>query len=1158
MSPPPAPEGLPLLIEPVVAWPHRAETDCDYLVTVDLRGPLPADDGDPGWPYPDEEFTFTVALDGSPHFVCTALDDPSVVLHRFGGTYGPAAFRVSTGSIPGPAALWLTVSNQWGVPVRKAELRSEIWERDPGRAPAAQLAEVVRARQSGPAPHRRQPRTRDAEPSTVVTTEPASVPVRTGAQTVTISYAGFNRGWAAWIADRLERRGQAVALHRWDPPEVMSTADSLREYLLTSGSVLLIPHAGYFRSGPRGHDDWNTALREVVVPNADRFVPVMVTASPLPSAVAALEPVDLSGLGAQEAERRLLIRLGLPTSPLPDDADRSGPRFPADDPAVWGGVPRRNTDFTGRDALLDELGTRLRDAESGTVALRGMSGVGKTQLAAEYIYRFGSEYDVVWWATADQLGTLRERLAQLAPALGLRTGQEYGERIRAVQQALRRGVPHRRWLLVLDSADEVDGMAGLVPSGTGHVLITSRNSDWALHGVDLLEVPLYDRGESIDFIRRRAPRLTTDEAYQLAEALEDLPLLLDQTAGWLNDSSLPVQEYIALLEGGADRDILAVSADFPVTYQTAGAILLNRLRETAPESVDLLRLCAFFSPGSVPVRLLRGVPAGARPEALVGLMNDTDLWDRTIRKLSQYSVARLESQATVLYLHRIVHQVTRQDMSAEVAEEYAAAARASLAATARGRPGDPESWPVYAEIVPHLEYADALYDTDPASLNLVLDCLRYLYLFGEYATGLRLAEQAVPAWQSRLGADHPRLWDLSHHYANLLRAVGDYRHSETVSRSAAERHRGTRNRGAGPQLYLRAAAGLAADLRALGRYEEAYGLSREVCDANEEFLEDENHRDVLAARNNLAVSLRLLGDYKGALDTDRSTLHARYQVLGRGHPWTLLSETFYAIDLRLLGKAREALAAQKDCVERHRAQMGRDHPQTLQAEHNLAMCHDQAGQFAEAGSLFASVRARGEWVVGEDDPLSLILATAHSCFSREHGDLTEAHETMESVVARYERMLGPTHPYVAGAHANKALILRAVGEREESVVLADHASAVMARAVGPGHPWALGCALNAAASAALAGDHETALAMGRDTLSRAEAGEVLGASHPFTLAARIALCADLRATGHRTEADRLEARALDDLAAAIGPDHPRTRAARARVRPCWDFEPLTT
>jgi hypothetical protein len=111
-----------LLIEPVVSWPREAKAGRRYLVTVDLRSSQGADE----WPYDEEEFEFGFALDGAPHFICQALDDPSVVLHRFGGTYGPARFVVAAGSTLGPGAIWLTISNRWGVPVRTVELPSEV------------------------------------------------------------------------------------------------------------------------------------------------------------------------------------------------------------------------------------------------------------------------------------------------------------------------------------------------------------------------------------------------------------------------------------------------------------------------------------------------------------------------------------------------------------------------------------------------------------------------------------------------------------------------------------------------------------------------------------------------------------------------------------------------------------------------------------------------------------------------------------------------------------------------------------------------------------------------------------------------------------------------------------------------------------------------
>lgn len=1166
----------PLLIEPVVAWPRQAETDCDYLVTVDLRGPLPAGgDTSPAWPYPDEEFTFTVALDGAPHFVCTALDEPSVVLHRFGGTYGAARFRVSTGRQTGTAALWLTVSNEWGVPVRKAELRSEIREREPGRAPAARLAAVVRERASSetwlpipPTPPSRAPGRPERAP---VPEKPyrgspperveARPPARTGRQTLTISFAGFNRAWAAWIGDRLERRGHRVVYQRWDLPDGVRLTESLRDLLLAPGPVLLVISDWYI-DARWTHAEWNAALNEVVPPNAERFAAVVVTSSALPSAVDTLAAADLTDIGADEAERRVLDRLGLPADHLLEPAAGAprGPRFPPAKPEVWGGVPRRNIRFTGREPLLNDIYHLLQGAEpgAGVVTLHGMSGMGKTQLAAEYVYRFGSEYDVVWWVAAEKRVTYRRGLAELASELGLTTGVEYGERLRAVRDSLRRGDPYFRWLLVLDSADEPDQIWDLVPIGPGHVLITSRNQEWSEHNSRLLEVSFYERAESVAFIRRRAPRVTEAEADLLAEALEDLPLLLDQTAGWLNDSDLSVRDYITLLEDGIDEEIVKVSADFPIAFRTAWSILLNKLQDTVPESVDLLRLCTFFAPGSIPVHLLRETPTDGLQERLAGLLMDPAQWNRALHLLRQYSVVRSEAHqgeaaVEILYLHRMVHQIVRKDMPDEDRRVFIDVVRRALAAADPGTPADTRVWHRYAEIVPHLKYADVLRSADPAVRALVLNCLRYMYLSGEYGAGVRFAERAVPVWQELLGTHDELVWDLGHHYANLLRACGDYRHSEAVSRAALEQQRDVH--GPGHPGYLRAAGSLAADLRALARHEEALALSQEVLAGYTELLGEEDRR-TLAACNNMAVSLRLLGRYEEALDIDRRTLEDRRRILGHRQVWTLYSEIFFATDLRLLGRYAEAESLQKASTGLHGLVLGRDHPQTLHAEYNLAQCRYQAGEYEAAQAQFAGVLARGERVLGEHDPRTLMFAVGNGCFAREHGDIDEAREIGESVVARYERLLSEAHPYAAGVRANHALVLRDVGERDQAHALADRALADMTAAVGENHPWTLGCAINATALRNLVGDPESAAALARDTVARAT--DTLGRTHPLTLSARVALAADLRALRDRQQAAKTEEEALADLAATLGPRHVHTVSARSRNRPHWDFEPLTT
>ncbi|MEU9386135.1 FxSxx-COOH system tetratricopeptide repeat protein [Streptomyces sp. NPDC048279] len=982
-------------------------------------------------------------------------------------------------------------------------------------------------------------------------------------QTVTISFAGFNRAWAAWIGDRLERRGVRVVYVRWDSPAEETLVDLLRGLSLAEGRVLILVSERYFQLGPRTFEEWNAALREVVGPDPAKFAAVSVTNASVPAAIAVLAPVDLTNMGADEAERRLLDRLDLQADGRPAaDPGTRGPRFPAAMPEVWGGVPRRNTRFTGREPLLGEAYHLLQNSEpgAGVLTLHGMSGVGKTQLAAEYVYRFGSEYDVVWWVNAENRATYRRLLAELAPKLGLSTGDEYGERLRAVRDSLRRGNPFSRWLLILDGADEPDQVWDLVPSGSGHVLITSRNPEWSEHNSKLLEVRVYDRDESVAFIRRRAARLSEQEADQLAEALEDLPLLLDQTAGWLNDSDLTVDDYIALLEDGVDQDVVRVSADFPVTFQTAWSILLNKLRDTVPESVDLLRLCTFFAPGFIPVRMLREMSHDDLPEQLTGLLDDPLLWNKAINQLRQYSVVRLESHeigadevpspGESVYLHRMVHQAVGKDMPEADRREFLDVVRRALAEADPGRPTDTRNWETYAELVPHLKHADVLNSKDRRVQALVLNCLRYMYFAGEYTAGWKLGRRALEIWRELLGDSHPRVWDVTYHYANLLRAAGMLEETEAIERAAADRLR--QERGERDLDYLRVLSGLAADVRALGRYDEALVLDEQLYPTYRELLGEQDSR-TLNALNNWGFTLRLMGRYQDALDIDQRTLEQRRLVLTSRHLWTLFSEVSFAIGLRLLGRYAEAESAQARNVREYRIVAGEANQDTLRAEHNLALCLLRVGDRAAAGKLLTKVLEGFERKLGDRHLLTLSAAVSHSCFNREHGDIDLARETSESVLARYEQLLPEGHPFIIGARANQALVLRNVGERQHAHVLIEQALADMSAAVGESHPYTLGCAINATALRNLIGETESAAELSRNTIARAT--ETLGRTHPLTLSARVAYAADLRGLRARQQAEKTEQEALTDLEATLGKQHVHTVSARARNRPYWDFEP---
>lgn len=984
------------------------------------------------------------------------------------------------------------------------------------------------------------------------------------AQHFVISFAGFNRPWAAWIAHRLEEHGHRATLQRWDPQSGLDILEALDDLALASGKVILVLSERYFSGAARTEEEWNHALRTVTGRHPGRFAAVSLTDLPMPVGTAALEHVELWGLDAYEAEYRVLRRLGLPTDRIGAETGRRGPRFPNDPPEVWGRVPRRNPRFTGRNDVIGTLREALTEAPPGasTVTLLGLSGVGKTQVATEYAYRFASEYDVVWWVPAEDRPTLRERLADLATALGLPLGTgSYGEQIRATLEALRRGTPYGRWLLVFDGCDNPDDLTDLLPSGSGDVIITSRNREWAARHTNLVEVPLYARPESITFIRRRATRLSAAEADQLAEALEDYPLALDQTAGWLAASPITVGQYLSLLRRRLDsHEAVTVSDDYPLPFPTALAILLNNVRENYPDALALLRLFVFFAPGPVPLRLLREFPADDVPEQLAGLINDQIRWNAALNKLVQFSVVRLEYSdlpvedggggLETVQLHRMVHNIVRDNLGEEEAVPLARAVRQVLAAADPGRPSDSRRWPRYAELIPHLEPAGVITSTNPRIQNFLLHCLRYLMLSGEYRTCLRLSEQADAAWRAMLGEDHEQVHELSYHYGGALRMLGHFKKAEALSRTRVERL--TAERGERDLETLRALSSHGGVMLRIAKFEHARELFEQILDAYRELL-GEDDSTTLNEQNNLAASLRLLGRYQEAYDLDLDTLRRRERVLKVRHIATLSSGIACAMNLRLMGRYREALTRQEQGLRLNSQVLGANHPQTLRAEHNLGLCLRRSGDIPGAGARLKGALERSTRVFGADYPWTLMVASDYATYLREYGDIEEARQISEDVVRGYQGQLGLAHPYSIGTVGNLGLVLRAQGEREEALSLCEQALVGMRGAVGERHPWTLGCALNAAGCRNITGHLDDAADLSRDTLRTAES--VLGGEHPMVLSAQISLAADLRLLGRMEEAGKHEDDALRMLTRTLGTQHVHTVSARQRVRPYWDFEP---
>lgn len=949
---------------------------------------------------------------------------------------------------------------------------------------------------------------------------------------VIVTYAGPNRPWATWVAQRLEATGVAreeITVRRWDP-----AAEPSLDLLVDDAFHLLLLSEHFFAlDSARIEAEWEAALGRGAV-RVDRTAAFVVSGHPMPLVVARLGAVGLLGLDAEECEWRLLRALGVSAAPARANGDRQRSRLPGDPPELWDGVPRRNPRFTGRDLLLERINDRLRSApaEAAVCALVGLPGIGKTQLATEYVYRFGAEYDVVWWAAAHDREVLEERLGGHLAHLGKEV-QRYSDsaRARVALDDLRRGVPSDRWLLVLDGADTPEAVAELLPGGRGHVLITSQNRGWADHYVELLEVPPFSRDESVAFVRARAPRLGREEADGLAAAVEDLPLPLDQTAGWLDGSTMPAEEYSRKLREGGTVPVKPGAA-YPAPYASAYKELIRRLQAHSQLAADLLQLCAVFGPGPVPLALLRAVPGKLVSPALASLLEDSTHFEVTVGKLVQHSVVRREAE--VLHLHRFVCDAVRRRRPEDRREKDAEVVWRALAAARPGFPQEPATWPRYAELVRYLDLLWTLDSPAPRERTRPLrrDCVTYLTLSGDHATALRLADKDMDV------AD----WELTLCRTALLRATGDYARAERLDRALV--------RQLSFPSQLDAMRALSADLRGLGRYAEAYELCRRQSDSRPVL----DRRKELHGQAELAASLRASGQYAKALELAGTVLERRREHLGSDHLETLASEIDHAWDLLLMGRYRGGLAYSR-LLERHHAAAGSETPHMLSIECVLAAFRLHYGEVESGTAQLASVLDRARRLLGEAAPLSLMIASLYSCGLRRMGRLEQARSLGGFVADAYQVTLGEPHPYTVGAAANNGLVLLESGEDEPARVVLEKALTDMTAALGEDHPWTLGVAVNTAAAYQAVGDRTDACALSREAALRSETA--LGGQHPLTLTARLALAMDLREIkGGRDEAEAIERAAIGALEDQLRPDHPRVAAARQRTRLLWDFVPL--
>ena len=720
---------------------------------------------------------------------------------------------------------------------------------------------------------------------------------------------------------------------------------------------------------------------------------------------------------------------------------------------------RRNPYFIGREGVLADLEASLKPGRPAALvqAIAGLGGVGKTQLAVEYSYRHLADYDVIWWARAEEPAALAADYMALGRALRL-PGETIADQ-KVVVGIVRRWLEatKERWLLVLDNADEPQQLDDYLPQrGAGHILVTSRNPNWG-NVAAVLPVHEFVDDEARRFLLKRTGQTDAAGAAALAGELGYLPLALEQAGAYIVATGTSLSAYLKLFIEHRQELLRRPSpvSDAAPTVATTWELAFRRVQEASPAGAALLNLCAFLAPDDIPWDVL-GSDAAELPPALATAARDPLVFNDALAALRRYSL--VETRGECLSIHRLVQAVVRDGLEPDEARMLAKAAVSLMDAAFPFDANDLQTWEPSGHLLPHAlaaaGHADALGVAPETTAHLWQQAGRYLRRRADFTGAQRALERAAALREATLGVNHTDT-------AESLDLLGELFQEQTLyiaARSYHERALSIRRAALGDSHpgVAKSLNNLGALLDSQGQYVDARPYYEQALAIRKAALE-ENHPDTATSLNNLGALLQAQGRYAEARPYCEQALAITKAALGKNHPDTATSLNNLGALLQAQGRYAEARPYCEQALAINKAALGENHPDTAIALNNLGELLQAQGRYAEARPYFEQALAITKAALGENHLATATILSNLGALLQAQGRYAEARPYFEQILVIQEAALGSAHPHVARSLNNLGLVLFYLRDRHGAQQCLQRALAIYEAALGPKHPFTIRC-----------------------------------------------------------------------------------------------------
>jgi len=833
-----------------------------------------------------------------------------------------------------------------------------------------------------------------------------------------ISYTKADAEFAKWVAWQLEAKGYTTVIQAWDFKPGTNFINNMDKALKNCEKLIAIISPDYFKS-LSCQAEWTAAFTKDPSGEKGLLIPVRVRECKPEGLLAPIVYIDIFDVEEKEAAERLLD--GISTErpkgkPVFPGGSTNKPNFPGKLP--FNNLPfRKNVNFTGREDILYGIRDSFEQGQytSLTQAVSGLGGVGKTQIALEYAFRYGHLYGTIWWVNAEDSQSLMVSYSSFAYKNGL-VGREVTEKDIILEAVWNWMSGHENWLFIYDNAEDVRMLDEYLPRMvTGHILITSRYTNWSGLG-EVLPVDVFNAEEAENFFIKRTGIADRKSAAMLADALGYLPLALEQAAVYIAENKITYEKYLDMFNeykiGIFEEDGYSSNS-----YNSTVAVTWNiSIRKIGGKSSEqLLNICSFFAPYNID-RQIFTESSKYLPEPLSSeVLNDLK-YNRLISGLAQYSLIKLQDGK--LSIHRLLQEVIRQSVDKKY---WLGCCINILYELCHFDYNNRNTWDKFSGLIPHA--LSIARHSDEVSVELE----KVAFIYNEAASWLSynaVYKEAEPLYiraleirKEVLGADHPSTATSLNNLALLYHNQGRYKEAEPLYKRAIEICE--KALGANQPDTANSLNNLALLCYNQGRYEEAEPLNKRAIEIFEKVL-GTNHPSTAASLNNLALLCYNQGRYEEAEPLYKRAIEICEKALGANHPDTATSLNNLTLLYHNQGRYEEAEPLYKRAIEICEKVLGENHPNTATFLNNLALLYNNQGRYEEAEPLYIRALEICEKALGANHPDTATSLNNLAGLYDNQGRYKEAEPLYKRAIEIYEKALGANHPDTATSLNNLA------------------------------------------------------------------------------------------------------------------------------------------